>query len=329
MKMNKIKYIIQLTAAIFLISACGNTEKTYDASGSFEAIERTISAEATGKIKSLNIEEGQLLKAGEVIGSIDVSKLSIQSEQVQSSIKAINEKTNSATSQIIVLQSQLKTQESQSATFRQQLTNLEKEVNRFQNLVNANAVPQKQLDDLVGQKLVLQKQLQATQTQAGVINAQIDAAKTNVNIQSRAILSEVEPNKKRLELIQKQMQDGIIVNEYNGTVTTQIAYDGEFTSVGRPLYRIADLSNITLRAYVSGNQLPQIKLNQEVTVRTDDGNGGFEEKKGILTWISSKAEFTPKTIQTKDERANLVYAIKVKVQNDGTYKIGMYGELKF
>ena len=277
----------------------------------------------------MNIEEGQLLKAGEVIGSIDVSKLSIQSEQVQSSIKAINEKTNSATSQIIVLQSQLKTQESQSATFRQQLTNLEKEVNRFQNLVNANAVPQKQLDDLVGQKLVLQKQLQATQTQAGVINAQIDAAKTNVNIQNRAILSEVEPNKKRLELIQKQMQDGIIVNEYNGTVTTQIAYDGEFTSVGRPLYRIADLSNITLRAYVSGNQLPQIKLNQEVTVRTDDGNGGFEEKKGILTWISSKAEFTPKTIQTKDERANLVYAIKVKVQNDGTYKIGMYGELKF
>ena len=327
--MEYIKSIIQIATLAFLISSCSNTDKGYDASGSFEAIERTISAEATGKIRSLKIEEGQLLKAGDIIGRIDVSNLTIQSEQVQSSIKAINEKTNSATSQIIVLQSQLLTQESQADAMKQQLTNLDKEVKRFQNLVKANAVPQKQLDDLVGQQLVLQKQLKATETQSGVIKAQIDAAKTNVNTQNRAILSEVEPANKRLELIEKQIQDGIIVNEYNGTVTTQIAYDGEFTSIGRPLYRIADLSNINLRAYVSGNQLPQIKLNQEVIVRTDDGNDGFTETKGIISWISSKAEFTPKTIQTKDERANLVYAIKVKVQNDGTYKMGMYGEVVF
>ncbi|MGK0364702.1 MAG: HlyD family secretion protein [Saprospiraceae bacterium] len=327
--MKNIKSIIQLIVVTILLSACSNTEKGYDASGSFEAIERTISAEATGKIKTLKIEEGQLLKAGDVIGSIDVSNLSIRSEQVQSSIYAINKKTNSATSQIIVLQSQLKTQESQVAILQQQLANLDKDVTRFQNLVNANAVPQKQLDDLIGQQLVLQKKLDATRTQSGVIKAQIEAAKTNVNIQNRAILSEVEPNQKRLELIQKQIQDGIIVNEYDGIVTTQIAYDGEFTGIGRPLYRIADLSKITLRAYVSGNQLPLIKLNQEVIVKTDDGNGGFKEIKGTISWISSKAEFTPKTIQTKDERANLVYAIKVNVQNDGTYKIGMYGEVKF
>ncbi len=327
--MGYIKSIIQIATVAVLMSSCINTEKGYDASGSFEAIERTISAEATGKIKSLKIEEGKLLKAGDIIGSIDVSNLTIQSEQVQSSIQAINEKTNSATSQILVLKSQLKTQESQADALQQQLTNLEKEVSRFQKLVNENAVPQKQLDDLVGQKLVLEKQLTATQTQTGVTRAQMDAAKTNVNTQNRAILSEVEPNKKRLELIEKRIKDGIIVNEYNGTVTTQIAYDGEFTSIGRPLYRIADLSNINLRAYVSGNQLPQIKLNQEVVVRTDDGNAGFTETKGVISWISSKAEFTPKTIQTKDERANLVYAIKVKVQNDGTYKMGMYGEIKF
>ena len=327
--MKIIKSIFQFAAIVLLFTACGNSEKGYDASGSFEAIERTISAEATGKIISLNIEEGQLLKAGEAIGSIDISNLALQSEQVQSSIKAINEKTNSATSQIVVLQSQLKTQESQVAAFEQQLTNLDKEVNRFQNLVKANAVPQKQLDDLIGQQLVLQKQLTATQTQSGVIKAQIDAAKTNVNIQNRAILSEVEPNKRRLDLILKQIQDGTIVNGYDGTVTSKIAYDGEFTSIGRPLYRIADLSNIILRAYVSGNQLPLIKLNQEVIVRTDDGNGGFKETNGRISWISSKAEFTPKTIQTKDERANLVYAIKVDVQNDGTYKIGMYGEVKW
>jgi HlyD family secretion protein len=194
--MGCIKSIIQIVALVFLISSCSDSEKGYDASGSFEAIERTISAEATGKIKSFKIEEGQLLKAGDIIGSIDVSNLTIQSEQMQSSINAINEKTNSATSQIIVLQSQLRTQESQVDAFKQQLTNIEKEVKRFQNLVQASAVPQKQLDDLVGQKLVLQKQLTATKTKTGVIRAQIGAAKTNVNTQNRAILSEIEPNKR-------------------------------------------------------------------------------------------------------------------------------------
>jgi HlyD family secretion protein len=327
--MKKITTIIQALTIAFLLTSCSNTNTDYDASGSFEAVERTISAEATGKIKTLNIEEGQLLKVGDIIGSIDVSNLNIQSEQVQSTINAINKKTGDPSAQIIILQSQLKTQDGQTAALGQQLVNLEKEVNRFQKLVKANAVPQKQLDDLIGQQLVLQKQLGATKIQSEVIEAQIQAAKTNTQIQNRAILSEVEPNQKKLELIQKQIDDGIIVNGYNGTVTSKIAYDGEFTAIGRPLYRIADLSNITLRVYVSGNQLPQIKLNQEVIVRTDDGNGGFKETKGIINWISSKAEFTPKTIQTKDERANLVYAIKIKVENDGTYKIGMYGEIKF
>jgi HlyD family secretion protein len=327
--MKKISTIIQAAAVAIIFTSCSNSKADYDASGSFEAVERTISAEATGKIKTLNIEEGQLLKAGDIIGSIDVSNLNIQSEQIQSSINAISAKTGDPSAQITILQSQLKTQAGQTAAINQQLINLEKEVSRFQKLVKANAVPQKQLDDLIGQKLVLQKQFDATQIQAEVIKAQIQAAKTNTNIQNRAILSEVEPNQKRLDLIQKQIKDGIIVNGYNGTITSKIAYDGEFTAIGRPLYRIADLSNITLRAYVSGNQLPLIKLNQEVQVSTDDGNGGFIQTKGVINWISSKAEFTPKTIQTKDERANLVYAIKINVENDGTYKIGMYGEIKF
>ena len=328
-KMKNIITIIQAATITILLAACTGTEKDYDASGSFEAIERTISAEATGKIITLNIEEGQQLRAGEVIGNIDIANLSIQSEQVQSSIKAIHKKTNDASAQISILESQLVTQKSQTATLQQQLENTEKEVNRFRKLVKANAVPQKQLDNLIGQKLVLEKQLIAAQTQANIIKAQIKAAATNVNTQNRAILSEVEPNQKKLELIEKQIKDGTIVNQYEGTITTQIAYDGEFTSIGRPLYKIANLSDITLRAYVTGNQLPQIKLNQEVIVRTDDGTGGFDETTGVISWISSKSEFTPKTIQTKDERANLVYAIKVKVQNDGRYKIGMYGELKF
>jgi len=327
--MKQITYIIQAVIISVAFTACNNSEKGYDASGSFEAIERTISAEATGKIQSLNIREGQQLKAGQVIGSIEVKGLFLQSEQVQAGINAIQEKTNSATAQVAVLQSQLKTQESQVKTLQQQIANLDKEISRFQNLVNANAVPKKQLDDLIGQKLVLEKQLNAAQTQTGVIKSQIQATKYNVNTQNRAILSEIEPNKKKLEIIEEQIKNGTIINEFDGTVTTKIAHDGEFTSIGQPLYKIADLSNIILRAYITGNQLPQVKLNQEVIVRTDNGNGGFKETTGVITWISSKAEFTPKTVQTKDERANLVYAIKVKVENDGTYKMGMYGEIKF
>ena len=318
-----------LTTLAFLLNACNNSELGYDATGSFEAIERTISAEATGKIESLNIEEGQLLTKGEVIGNIDVTNLALQGEQVKSSIEAISEKTNDASSQVRVLESQLKTQKGQSAIIQQQIENVQKDINRFQNLVNANAVPKKQLDDLNAQKLVLQKQLEVANTQFNVINTQIDAARTNVSNQNKSILSEVAPNEKKLELIQKQISDGKIINQFNGTVTAKIAYDGEFTSIGRPLYKIADLSNIILRTYISGNQLAQIKLNQEVIVRTDNGSDGFKETKGIITWISSKAEFTPKTIQTKNERANLVYAVKVKVQNDGSYKMGMYGEVQF
>ncbi|MFT6036450.1 MAG: HlyD family secretion protein [Marivirga sp.] len=293
--------IIQIATLVAFLSACGNADKSYDATGSFEAIERTISAEATGKIKTLDIVEGQLLKSGDVIGSIDVSNLAMQEEQLQSSITAIGKKTNDPTTQLLVIQ--------------QQISNTEKDIERFKKLVQANAAPQKQLDDLYARKLVLKTQYNAT--------------KSSINNQNRAILSEVAPNEKRLALIQKQIKDGIIVNAHDGTVTTQLAYDGEFTSIGRPLYRIADLSEITLRVYVSGNQLPLIKLNQEVTVHTDDGTGGFKETTGSISWISSKAEFTPKTIQTKDERANLVYAIKVMLPNDGSYKIGMYGEVKF
>lgn len=324
------KPTLLLPLLVFLsILACKRNEKDYDASGSFEAIERTISAEATGKILELSISEGDHLEAGQTIGKIDVSNLTLQGEQVQSTIQAIGQKTNDASAQVSILESQLLTQQGQTAALEQQLENIDGEVQRFQKLVDANAVPRKQLDDLKGQRLVLEKQLAAAQTQYDVINQQIAAARDNVAIQNRSILSEVGPTKKRLELIQKQIDDGQIINEFPGTVLTQIAYDGEFTAIGRPLYKIADLSELILRAYITGDQLPQIRLNQIVTVRTDDGEGGYQSTDGEIIWISDEAEFTPKTIQTKDERANLVYAIKVKVKNDGRYKIGMYGEVIF
>lgn len=329
MKMKLFQLSLTFILIFLLLSSCKKEEKNYDATGSFEAIERIISAEATGKIKSLNIEEGQTVKAGEVIGQIDVSILELKSEEVKSTIHAIDAKTSDPSANIDILQSQLQSQNGQIATLTQQLENTKKEVARFQKLVDAHAVPQKQLDDLVGQKLVLEKQLAAAQTQSNVIQSQIQAAKTNTNTQNRAILSEKNPTEKRLAIIEKQIKDGVIINEFDGTITTKLAYDGEYTSIGKPLYKIADLEDIILRAYITGDQLALIKLNEEVIVKTDDGHGNFKETTGTITWISSKAEFTPKTIQTKKERANLVYAIKVKVKNTGSYKIGMYGEIKF
>ncbi|MCB0515523.1 MAG: HlyD family efflux transporter periplasmic adaptor subunit [Chitinophagales bacterium] len=324
-----LKYSLFFAGLSLILGACKSSKPDFDASGSFEAIERMISAEATGKILSLNIDEGQTLKAGDTIGKIDVANLEIQAQQMEASIDAIGKKTNNATPQVAVLQSQYNTQKDNIATLKQQILVVEKEILRFQKLVIANAAPTKQLDDLSGQKSVLEKQLATAQNQLAVIDAQIAAAKESVAIQNRAVLSEVSPNEKRLDLIEKQISDGIIVNEFAGTVTNQLAYNGEFTSIGRPLYKIADLSEIILRVYISGNQLAQVKLNDEVRVFTDDGNGGMKETTGIITWISNKGEFTPKTIRTKDERTNMVYAIKVKVKNDGSYKIGMYGEIKF
>lgn len=328
--MEKIRYFIWAAVAALTLAACARTEQTMDASGSFEAEERVISAEATGKILRLNIEEGQALKAGETVGQIDVENLRLQAEQVSASMEALHKKANDAGPQVAVLEAQLAAHSRQMASLSKQLEVVDKEVARFKTLVASDAATQKQLDDLTGQKAVLEKQWSAAESQAEVIKAQIRAAKAGVQIQNTGILSEELPAQKRLELIEKQMSDGAVLNQYAGTVLAQYAREGEFTAIGKPLYKIADLSEIYLRAYITGDQLPQVKLGQEMRVLTDDGQGGYHETTGTISWISDKAEFTPKTIQTKAERANMVYAVKVKVKNEeGRYKIGMYGGVKW
>ncbi len=325
-KMNKISFVLFLSIVLF---SCSNKTATSDATGTFEAEEIIVSAEQTGKITTLNIKEGQELTSNTVIGQIDVSNLNSQKQQSIASAKAIKSKMNDANPQIGILQAQIGTQNAQIATLNQQLAVLNKEVSRIQNLVEADAVPRKQLDDLQGQKSILQKQIMSSEEQLGVLKAQISAAQQNVVIQNRSILSEVDPAEKRIDIIDEQIARGVIKNTFAGTVLTKYANAGEFATMGKPLYKIADLSTITLRAYISGGQLPLIKLNQKVTVLTDNGQGGFKETEGTIVWISSKSEFTPKTIQTKEERANLVYATKISVKNDGYFKIGMYGEVKF
>lgn len=327
--MKSIIKLATVSALIIATASCNNNKNSFDATGSFEADEVIVSAEQSGKIIQFNIAEGQSLDSNAVIGQIDVTALNIQKEQTKASVNAIKERVNNATPQVEILQSQIVTQKAQIQTLKQQLAVLNKEVTRTQNLVNADAATQKQLDDLTGQQSILQKQITAAQEQIGVLNAQIASAKANVNIQNRGILSEVNPTQKRVDILDEQISRGQIRNFFAGTVLTKYANAGEYTSIGKPLYKIADLSTITLRVYITANQLPNIKLNQKVKVHTDDGKGGFKETEGTITWINDKAEFTPKTIQTKDERANLVYAMKVSVKNDGTYKIGMYGEIKF
>ncbi|HMS53056.1 MAG TPA: efflux RND transporter periplasmic adaptor subunit [Chitinophagales bacterium] len=286
---------------MIMFAACNENKVLFDASGSFEATETIISSEATGIIKDLSIEEGQTIKSGQIVGHIDSVQLYLKKKQLESQITALLGKKPNIPIQLSALEEQLKT--------------AEKEKLRTEHLVKGDAATPKQLDDINAQIEVLKKQ--------------INAQKSTLSISSQGLSKDVVPLQIQIEQLKDQLAKCSIINPINGTVLTKYAETNEMAVSGKPLYKIADLSNIILRAYITGNQIPQIKLNQQVKVLTDDGNGGYKETTGTIIWINDKAEFTPKTIQTKDERANMVYAIKVKLQNDGTYKIGMYGEILF
>lgn len=300
---------------IIVIMACNRNQNKFDASGTFEADEVIVSASANGKILALDIDEGSAVAMDSIVGRVDPTDLSLQKQQVQASIEALNEKTYDATPQIKMLQDQLKVQQAQ-------LDNLLHEQARIENLLKEDAATKKQLDDI-------NFQIESAKKQMNVTQQQINVQRNNVATQNRGILSESKPLQKKAEQLQEQLNKTNIRNPINGTVITKYAETGEITSNGKPLYKIADLSTLNLRAYVTGDQLPQIKLGQQVAVFIDSSAKTYRTLPGTIIWVSDKAEFTPKTIQTKDERANLVYAVKVKVKNDGYLKIGMYGEVKF
>ncbi|CAN5649609.1 HlyD family efflux transporter periplasmic adaptor subunit [soil metagenome] len=318
-----------LLTLVIMVTACKNGNNKYDATGTFEADEIIVSAEATGKIIRLNVEEGATLLKDTVVGNIDPSAIELQKEQAASSVDAILQKTNDALPQVNILQAQMTAQTRQIAVQEEQLRTLQKEQARFTNLVTAGASPVKQLDDITGQVNILQQQILASKSQLAVLQSQVKSQRQSVAIQNRGILSEKNPMEKKVAQIQDQLNKTNIVNPVTGTVLTKYADANEFTSTGKAIYKIADLTTMKLRAYITGDQLAQVKLNQVVKVLIDDGKGKYKELPGIISWISDKAEFTPKTIQTKEERANLVYATKINVKNDGYLKIGMYGEVKF
>lgn len=308
--MNKVIFII---AATLSLSACGSKTEKVDASGTFEADEVIVSSELPGKLVRFDVEEGQQLAKDSVVGAVDAVNLSLQQEQVQASISTLGDKTVTVAPQIELLQSQLAVQQSQLATLQHEKT-------RIENLLKADAATGKQLDDINAQIDVARKQLDVTQQQMNV-------QRNNAATQNRGVLSEAKPLQKRIAQLKDQEQRASIINPITGTVISKYAQASEITAPGKALYKIADLSTMTLRAYITGTQLPQVKLNDVVTVMIDQGEKGYKSYPGTISWVSDKAEFTPKTIQTKEERANLVYAVKIKVKNDGYLKIGMYADV--
>jgi len=296
------------------ITSCWQQKESYDATGTFESEEILVSSEIPGKIIQLTLNEGDTIGAGNVAAIMDTVQLQLQIEQLQSSIQALYGKTLNVMPQIKLIKDQLEVQ-------KIQLSSLQKEKTRFENLVKSDAATKKQLDDIISQMDVLMQQMNVSQQQLKVQS-------NTTGTQNRSILSEQEPLEKRIAVLRDQIKRATILNPVNGTILTIYAKESEVVLPGKPIYKIADLKNMTLRAYVSGNQLSSIKLGQEVSIFTDNGGKKMKEYKGIITWISDKAEFTPKTIHTKEERVNLVYAIKVSVENDGYLKLGMYGEIR-
>lgn len=295
------KPISLILFVLLMLTSCRKATTGYDASGTFEAIETIIPADASGIIQALTLEEGQTLDSGQVIGYIDSTQLHLRKKQLQAQIKAVLSKKPNIARQL--------------AAYEEQLKQANHELQRIEKLVKADAATPKQLDDAKSLVAVIEKQMAALQS--------------TLSITSEGLSQDTGPLYTQIDQLNDQIRRCVIINPVKGTVLTKYAEVHEMAAPGKPLYKIADLSAITLRAYITGDQLSGRKLGDQVTVLIDDTAGSYKTYSGTIEWISDKAEFTPKTIQTKNERANLVYAIKINVPNDGYLKIGMYGEVKW
>jgi len=284
-----------------LLAACSNNEKEYDATGTFEATETTVFAQQTGTLLTFSVNEGDELEADEEVGLVDTTQTWLKIQQL------------AATKE--VYQSQKPDMERQIAATRQQLAKARQDEQRYRELVADGAAPSKMLDDAANQVKVLQRQL----------DAQASALRTS----TRALDKQTAAADVQVRQLKDMLGKCHIVTPTKGTVMEKYVERGEFVSIGKPLFKMADTRDMYMRAYVTSAQLQNIKLGQKVKVFADYGEGQKKAYDGTVSWISSRSEFTPKTIVTDDERADLVYAVKVAVENDGYIKIGMYGEVSF
>ena len=293
--------IYVLAGAALIMAACGGSEKDYDAIGTFEATETTVFAEQSGALLSFDVNEGDMIEAARQVGLIDTTQTWLKIQQL------------GATKE--VYQSQKPDMERQIAATRQQLAKARQDEQRYRELVADGAVPSKMFDDASNQVKVLQRQL----------DAQISSLSTN----TRALDKQTAAADVQIDQLRDMLRKCHVVTPTKGTVLEKYVERGEFVGVGKPLFKIADTQDMYMRAYVTSAQLQDIKLGQKVKVFADYGDNQRKEYAGTVSWISSRSEFTPKTILTDDERADLVYAVKIAIKNDGYVKIGMYGEVKF
>ena len=281
--------------------SCGSKDKEYDATGVFEATEVTVFAEQSGALTTFNVNEGDVIDKGKEAGLIDTTQIWLKIQQAGA--------TKS------VYQSQKPDMEKQIAATRQQLAKAKQDQQRYKELVADGAAPGKMLDDATNQVAVLQKQL--------------DAQISSLNTQLSTLNSQLSTVEVQVDQLLDQLRKCHIQSPIDGTVLEKYVEQGEFVATGKPLFKVADTENMFIRAYVTSAQLQNIKVGQKAKVFADYGDGQKKEYEGTVSWISSRSEFTPKTILTDDERADLVYALKVAIKNDGYVKIGMYGEVKF
>lgn len=296
----KRSYLLYLLSALLWLESCTPEAPLADAYGNFETRDVLVSAEVSGRLMQFSAEEGQHLEAGALVALIDTVPFHLRRLQIQASMAALRQKTQDANPQISI--------------FEEQRRNVQREITRTEALLKSNAAVPKQLDDLKGQLDVLDKQ--------------ITAAKSQEKIANRAILAELGPLETQLRQIDDQIGRCYIYNPLSGTVLVKMSEASEMAAAGKPLYKIADLETMTLRAYFSGDQLPHIKIGQNVQVLIDEDSNTNRSMPGTIYWVAEQAEFTPKIVQTKNERVNLVYAVKIRVKNDGSLKIGMPGEVK-
>ena len=299
--MKRLNSYTLIATALLSLAACNRGDGDFDATGTFEATEILVSSEANGKIMELNIEEGDRLDAGALVGYVDSTQLYLKKMQLSAGLRSVDIRKPDIRKQIAALE--------------QQIATARTEQQRMENLVKAKAGNQKQVDDIVNNIKYLQNQL--------------DAQYSTLNKTTGGADAEAEGILYQIMQLDDQLQKSRIVNPQAGTVLVKYAEPGEVTAAGKPLYKIADTDLLYLRAYITSDQLSTLKQGQTVRVFADYGENDRREYPGTITWISDKSEFTPKGIQTKDERANLVYAIKIAVKNDGYLKIGQYGETVF
>jgi HlyD family secretion protein len=295
------KKTIIMAAGLAVLASCGSNEKAYDATGTFEATEVTVAAEQSGALMKFDVNEGDEIALDKEVGLVDTTQIWLKIQQA------------GATKE--VYQSQKPDMEKQIAATRQQLTKAKQDQQRYQELVADGAAPSKMLDDATNQVQVLQKQLDAL----------ISSLSTNTN----ALNKQMAATDVQVDQLQDQLRKCHIAAPIKGTVLEKYVEKGEFVATGKPLFKMADTEMMFMRAYVTSAQLKNIKVGQKAKVFADYGDGQKKEYEGTVSWISSRSEFTPKTILTDDERADLVYALKVAFKNDGYVKIGMYGEVKF